>query len=185
VQPARLTEGDSDETLMLRYQSGDASAFDMLYSRHKRHLFRYFVRQCGDRANAEELFQDVWLNLIRARERYQAEAKFTTYLYTLAHNRLMDFFRRRRIVFVDDAELENIADHMLKLPEDLAALREQVARLLRLLETLPAPQREAFLLSEEAGLDIEEIAVVTGVKREAAKSRVRYAFQKLREGLKE
>ena len=155
---------------MLRYQSGDASAFDMLYSRHNGHLFRYFVRQCGDRANAEELFQDVWLNLIRARERYQAEAKFTTYLYTLAHNRLMDFFRRRRIVFVDDAELENIADHMLKLPEDLAALREQVARLLRLLETLPAPQREAFLLSEEAGLDIEESPWLQGSKERRRKA---------------
>lgn len=170
---------------MLRYRGGEPQVFDILYSRHRGPLFRYFVRQCGDRATAEELFQDVWMKLIRARATYEVEAKFTTYLYTLAHNRLMDFFRRKRIVFVDGVELENIAEHTLKLPEDLAALREQVARLLRLLETLPAPQREAFLLSEEAGLDIEEIAAVTGVKKEAAKSRLRYAIKKLREGLRE
>ncbi len=168
---------------MLRYQGGDAAAFDLLYARHKGRLFRYFLRQCGDRANAEELFQDVWMNLIRARSRYEIEAKFTTYLYTLAHNRLMDFFRKRRIVFVDADTAEMIAD--CKTPEEIAALREQGARLLHLLEALPAPQREAFLLREEAGLGIEEIAAVTGVGKEAAKSRLRYAVQKLREGLRE
>ncbi|HET6757208.1 MAG TPA: sigma-70 family RNA polymerase sigma factor [Burkholderiales bacterium] len=179
------TADDSDEALMLRYKSGDASGFDILYSRHKGGLFRYFLRQCGDRAQAEELFQDVWMNLIRARSRYEVQARFTTYLYSLAHNRLMDFFRKKRIQFVEVNELENIADCTSQLPEERAAMSEQMNRLLSLLQTLPPPQREAFLLHEEAGLDVEEIAAATGVAKEAAKSRLRYAVQKLREGLRE
>lgn len=180
-----MDRGDSDEALMLRYQSGDASAFDLLYSRHKGGLFRYFLRQCKERAQAEELFQDVWMNLIRARGRYEAQAKFSTYLYAMAHNRLMDFFRRKRLQFVEVDELENIPDGKSPLPEERAAMSEQINRLLGLLDALPPPQREAFLLHEEAGLDIEEIAAVTGVAKEAAKSRLRYAVKKLREGMRE
>jgi RNA polymerase sigma-70 factor (ECF subfamily) len=148
-------------------------------------LFRYFLRQCGDRGEAEELFQDVWMNLIRARSRYQVRAKFTTYLYALAHNRLMDFFRKKSVVFVGASELENVADCTMQPPEEQASLGEQVAKLLRLLQELPPPQREAFLLHEEAGLNVEEIAAATGVAKEAAKSRLRYAVQKLREGLRD
>jgi RNA polymerase sigma-70 factor (ECF subfamily) len=70
-----------DEELMNRYRDGDAHAFEVLYTRHKGPLYRYLLRQCGAAALAEELFQDVWMKLIRARERYEARAKFTTYLY--------------------------------------------------------------------------------------------------------
>ena len=82
-----------DEELMNRYRDGDAHAFEVLYTRHKGPLYRYLLRQCGAAALAEELFQDVWMKLIRARERYEARAKFTTYLYHLAHNRLIDHYR--------------------------------------------------------------------------------------------
>jgi RNA polymerase sigma-70 factor (ECF subfamily) len=170
---------------MLRYANGDAAAFDLLYARHKGHLFRYFVRQCRDRSQAEELFQDVWMSLIRTRARYEVRAKFTTYLYTLAHNRLTDFFRTNRIVFVDIAEHESVSPDSSPLPDERAALHELAAKLLTLLQTLPAAQREVFLLHEEAGLSVDEIAKVTGVHKEAAKSRLRYAVQKLREGLSE
>ena len=85
-----------DEELMSRYRFGDAGAFEVLYKRHKGPLYRYLLRQCGAAAQAEELFQDVWFKVIRARERYEARAKFTTYLYHLAHNRLIDHYRRAR-----------------------------------------------------------------------------------------
>ena len=84
----------SDEELMLGYRDGDAGAFDVLYARHKGGLYRYLHRQCRDAAAAEELFQDVWMNLIRARTGYTVQAKFTTYLYRLAHNRLIDHYRK-------------------------------------------------------------------------------------------
>ena len=87
------TEDDADETLMLRYRDGDADAFAALYARHKGALYRYLLRQCGQPALAEELFQDLWLKLIAARAGYTVQARFTTYLYRLAHNRLIDHYR--------------------------------------------------------------------------------------------
>src|SRR6188768_4591689 len=84
----------SDEQLMMAYRDGDASAFDTLYRRHKGPVYRYMLRQCRDAGVADELFQDVWMNLIRARESYTVQAKFTTYIYKLAHNRLIDHYRK-------------------------------------------------------------------------------------------
>jgi RNA polymerase sigma-70 factor (ECF subfamily) len=85
---------DSDEALMLAYRDGDAGAFDVLYARHRGGTYRYLLRQCRNAGLAEEMFQDVWMNLIRARTGYTVQARFTTYLYRIAHNRLMDHFRR-------------------------------------------------------------------------------------------
>ncbi len=181
----------SDEDLMLRYARGDAAAFDLLYTRHRAGVFRYLLRQCGSRAAAEELVQDIWLKLIQARERYQVEAKFTTWLYTLAHNRLIDHFRRHKgpqLVSLDadgeDDPLE-LPAHSTVQPERQAQARQQAAHLLWLVEALPPVQREAFLLHEEGGLSLEQIAEVTGTGRETVKSRLRYALDKLREGMKD
>jgi len=79
----------ADEELMLAYKNGDAMAFETLYQRHKGSLYRYMLRQCASRAVAEELFQDVWMSIIRTRKRYYSSAKFSTYLFRVAHNRLM------------------------------------------------------------------------------------------------
>jgi RNA polymerase sigma-70 factor, ECF subfamily len=195
---------DSDESLMLRYCQGDAAAFDDLYARHRGPLFRFITRQLqhAQRDQADEVFQEVWMNVIQARESYRVDAQFRTYLYTLAHHRVMDFFRRHHraggraemYLFNDNRDSEsdvdsgvagNLTASRVDEPEVIAISREQGAAILRLLTALPAPQREAFLLSEEAGLSIEQIADATGSTFEAAKSRLRYAMSKLREGLKE
>jgi RNA polymerase sigma-70 factor (ECF subfamily) len=179
----------SDETLMLRYQAGEADAFTLLYERHKGPLFRYFLRHCGVAAVAEELFQDVWLKLIRAREQYIVQAKFSTYLYRLAHNRLVDHYRRQSVAIAASWDngaglsLEDVPLSASEEPENRAATRTLVMRLLEVLGALPEVQREAFLLREEAGMSIEEIAEATGVERETAKSRLRYAVNRLRRGL--
>ena len=188
--PAAMDAGTPDEELMLRFSGGDASAFDALYSRHRGGVFRYLLRQCGNRAAAEELFQDIWMNLVQARSRYKVEAKFSTYLYTLAHNRLMDHFRRRKGVDLvsldqDEDDPPQMPGSATLQPERAAESREQAARLLSLVDALPAAQREAFLLQEEGGLSLEEIAQVTGSNREAVKSRLRYALGKLRDGMKD
>src|SRR5438874_12445107 len=99
----------SDEDLMLAYAAGDAAAFDVLYGRHKGGVYRYLLRQCRQGVAVDELFQDVWMNLIRARASYVPSAKFTTYLYRLAHNRLIDHYRASgqvRPVSVDDQAFE-------------------------------------------------------------------------------
>ena len=177
-----------DEDLMLAYALGSADAFETLYRRHKGPLYRYLVRQCRDAAIAEELFQDIWANIVRARESYTVAARFTTYLYRLAHNRLIDHYRRRT-----PAALVSFDDESAALPEPVLPAHEEpdaaydskarAARLLELLADLPEAQREAFVLQHESGMSVEEIAEATGVNRETAKSRLRYAMAKLRAGM--
>ncbi len=171
---------------MLRYRAGDADAFEVLYQRHKGALYGFMRRQCGQDALVDELFQDVWMKLIQARERYQPTASFKTYLFQIARNRLVDHYRRQGTA----PAMQDAADAVLPArnsdqPEHNAQTGQQVQQLLVLLEGLPAEQREAFLLREEAGLALAEIATITGVGQETAKSRLRYALQRLREGLKE
>lgn len=176
----------TDETLMLRYRDGDAQAFDELYARHKGGLYRYLLRQCATEETAQELFQDVWMKLINARERYEVKAKFTTYLYRIAHNRLVDHYRRQRPeLALDTQDPDNPGEEMLAgdpihEPHNGIEAQELAARLIEAIKTLPELQREVFLLHEEAGLSIEQIAHVTGANAEATKSRFRYAIKKLR-----
>src|ERR1043166_287973 len=106
-----------DEQLMLAYGDGDAGAFDTLYARHRGALFRYVLRGVKARAVAEELYQEIWILVIEARKRYAPSARFTTWLYTIAHNRLVDHWRKRALtlveVEVDDlvADANDPADH--------------------------------------------------------------------------
>lgn len=176
---------------MLLYRDGEAGAFDALYARHKGGLYRYLARQCRDAAAAEELFQDVWMNLIRARSSYTVQAKFTTYLYRLAHNRLIDHYRKHGQVAVtsfedeDSEPLEALPDERQRPADDALGARRQAGRLLELIAELPEAQREAFLLQQEGDMSVEEIAQATGVTRETAKSRLRYAMNRLRQGMRE
>ena len=187
--PATLAE-DSDEALMLSYAAGRAAAFDTLYARHKGGVYRYLLRHCGNAGTADELFQDVWMNAIRARERYTPTAKFTTWLYTLAHHRLVDHWRasgQAKFASIDDdgdestrAVVEALPASRRQEPEaqlDARQLREQLHAALA---TLPPVQRDAFLLQQEGGLSLAEIAELTGVGAETVKSRLRYAVAKLR-----
>jgi RNA polymerase sigma-70 factor (ECF subfamily) len=180
-------EIDSDEALMLAYARGDAAAFDALYGRHKAPLFRFLLRQCRDAGVAEELFQDVWSNVIRARASYRVTARFATYLYRIAHNRLIDHYRSRSpaalVSFDDGDEAPDFAAPSSVEPHVAYEARARAARLLGLLQALPEAQREAFVLQHEGGMSIEEIADATGVTRETAKSRLRYAIAKLRQGM--
>jgi RNA polymerase sigma-70 factor (ECF subfamily) len=180
-----------DEELMLCYRDGDAGAFDVLYRRHRGGLYRYVARLCANPGVTDELFQDVWANLIRARRTYTVSAKFTTYLYRLAHNRAIDYFRAqagKTPVSLDDDDCPALAEPAAPARDEPATaleIKQQAARLLELLAALPAAQREAFLLQQESGLSVEEIADATGVSRETAKSRLRYAVAKLRQGMSE
>jgi RNA polymerase sigma-70 factor (ECF subfamily) len=182
-------EESSDEALMLRYRDGDADSFDLLYARHKDAMFRYCLRHCRERGSAEETFQDVWMRVIGSRRRYEARAKFTTWLYRIAHNRVIDGYRSsqsNRIQSLDDGPsgMEPAAKPGDE-PDRRASSDQQAARLQGLLAELPAEQRDTFLLHEEAGLALETIAELSGVGRETAKSRLRYALSKLRAALKD
>src|SRR3954469_874858 len=168
----------SDEELMAAYRDGGAGAFDALYARHKGALFRYVVGGVRIRAVAEELYQEIWIRVIEARRRYSPTARFTTWLYTIAHNRLVDHWRHKELTVVG-VEDETVADGAAD-PARHAEAREALSRFAAALEGLPHAQREAFLLHEEAGLTALEIAAVTGSESEAVKSRLRYAVAKLK-----
>ena len=161
---------------MLAYRDGDAGAFETLYARHRGALYRFVLRSLKDRAVAEELFQEAWIRVIEARERYAPSARFSTWLYTIAHNLLVDHWRRKGLVLVDSDEEPASGDD----PAQRVEVRQAAARFLQALEALPPAQREAFLLHEEAGLSVAEIAAATGSNEEAAKSRLRYAMAKLK-----
>ena len=168
----------ADEELMIAYRDGNAGAFETLYARHRARLFRFVLRSVKERGMAEELFQDVWMRVIEARGRYAPKARFTTWLYSIAHNRLIDHWRRKGLSVVD---LENVdVEGNSPNPERQAEARQGLQRFAKALEALPPAQREAFLLHEEAGMSVAEIAQATGAGEEAAKSRLRYAMAKLK-----
>jgi len=179
-----MHENDSDESLMLRYAAGNAAAFETLYARHKAPLYRYVLRQV-ERGIADELFQDIWLKLIHARDGYKPDARFTTWLYRIAHNRIIDFYRRQSIRPVDNnaAAIAATAARDCDQPEQLIESQDRMERLLAAVTDLPRDQKDVFLLREHAGLGIDEIAELTGISFEAAKSRLRYALQRLRRAL--
>jgi len=182
-----MGSGPADEELMLSYGGGDAGAFETLYRRHRGPLYRFLLRQVGEAATADELFQDVWMRVIDSRGRYEARAKFTSWMYAIAHNRVMDFYRasgRAKFLAQDESE-ETLANLPASdIPADALVDRKRAAaRLLAALAELPEVQREAFLLQQEGDLSVEEIGAATGVSRETAKSRLRYALVKLREEL--
>lgn len=178
----------SDEALMLAYQQGDAAAFETLYEKHKGGLYRYILRFCKQPALTEELYQDVWMKVINARDNYQVKAKFSTWIYQIAHNHVIDYFRKENRSTMDeyadvDEVLEVTPGQTQQQPEKQAELEQSSEHLLALIAELPAEQREVLLLKEESGLSLEQIASVIGVNAETAKSRLRYAIKKLRQGM--
>lgn len=175
-----------DEQLMHAYREGDAGAFEELYRRHKGGLYRFVLRSVRERAVAEELFQEIWMRVIEARGRYEVQAKFSTWLYTIAHRRLVDHWRKRGLQLValdaEDPRADPPAGADAE-PQRIAEAKQSLERFERALAALPPAQREAFLLHEEANLSPAEIARATGSNAEAAKSRLRYAVAKLKEAL--
>jgi RNA polymerase sigma factor (sigma-70 family) len=183
---------ESDEDLIERYGRGDAAAFETLYRRHEMRIWRYLQRYVNNRATADELMQEVWFAVARDAQRYEPTARFTTWLFTIAHNRMIDSIRKSRRQTSLEAigyEAEPVVQHLTADvsagPFAAAVAQDQAAGLARALEKLPAEQREAFLLQTEGDLGVEEIAAITDSSFETTKSRLRYARTKLRELLKE
>jgi RNA polymerase sigma factor (sigma-70 family) len=184
--------GESDETLMARYGRGDVAAFELLYRRHEMRVWRYLERNVGNRAIADELMQEVWFAVARDATRYEPTARFTTWLFTIAHNRMIDSIRtNRRHASLDelgydaDAVVRQLTADPSASPLGEAVARDQARALNNAVEKLPGEQREAFLLQVEGDLSVEEIASITDSSFETTKSRLRYARTKLRELLQE
>lgn len=190
----------SDELLMQAYARGDAAAFECLFDRHRRALFTYLLHQVGSQSAAEDLFQEVFLRLIRVRDRYSPSGGFRAWLYTIARNALTDHRRRGALRCAESepqrmngrrrqADKEQSWEHRIVSGDaDGDPLRrsqhgELQERLETALHALPEEQREVFLLRERAGLDFRAIAEVTGCALGTVKSRMRYALAGLRQRL--
>ena len=191
-----------DDVLMTAYARGDAAAFERLYARHQAGLYRFVRRLLGTAlaAQADEVFQDTWLRVVRSRERWQPQgATFRTWLFTLAHHRVIDLLRSSgREVSVDAFEGEDGAPWQPEAAagaawqhwpapagaapqgDELAFWRRAGEKLLDCLDQLPLPQRSAFLLHHDDGLALDDVARALEVGFETAKTRLRYAMSKLR-----
>jgi RNA polymerase sigma-70 factor (ECF subfamily) len=174
---------ESDEALMRRYQRGDDRAFDQLYERHRASLRRFVRRLSPEAIDNEEIAQETWMAVIHGRDRYRPQARFVTYLFSIARRRTMDRWRklgRAPEVEPDSEELDRLVGPASHEPESNAATVALRADLMTAVASLPLLQREAFLLRAEGNLTLEEIGQVTGASRETAKSRLRYALNRLR-----
>lgn len=194
-RPLPATIDDDDVALMSAFAAGDVRAFERLYQRHEAALYRFVRRLLGRTAaaQADEVFQDVWMRVLQARARYTPTqgAQFRTWLFTLAHHRAIDVLRRsgreQPLAEDDDGEpFEPAGAPWQRWPrpdeaiDNLVFWRRAGARLLDCLEQLPTVQRATFLLHHEDGVALDEIALALDVGFETAKSRLRYAMAKLR-----
>jgi RNA polymerase sigma-70 factor (ECF subfamily) len=186
-----VSEHDTDETLMLQYCAGDYAAFEALYRRHGRGVYRFIAWQCPRIDWAEEIVQDAWMSLHRARDTYRPTASFKTLLYQIARNRMIDLLRQRTPVLatelgVDEAD-HPVFDHLLarhdpsESPEITLENQQLNQSLYRAIAQLPYEQKEALVLHQFSELSLGEIARMTGAKEETVKGRLRYAMQKLRQ----
>lgn len=163
---------------MLDFAQGNAPAFDALYERHRESLYRFVFRHVGRKAQAEEIYQDTWVKVLNARHRYEPKARFQTWLYRIAHHRIIDWYRKTRPVALAEP------DQVAALPTTDTATTEQIAAALNeALLSLPLDQRSTVLLHLEKNMTLNEIAEVCGCGRETVKSRMRYASAKLRNAL--
>ena len=168
----------SDDQLMVSFGRGDRPAFDLLYARYKQPLYGYLYRNCGNEASIDELFQDIWLKVIASSSRYKRRGKFRSWIFTLAHHCIVDFYRKSARQAVKQSAVEELASNQstessVRDSEVLLAVQTAIA-------SLPLEQRQAFCLREESGFSVKEIAEIQDISVEAAKSRLRYAYVKLR-----
>jgi len=183
----------SDELLMHNYRHGDLAAFKELYRRHRQGLYQFIAWRSPRKDWVEEIVQDSWANLHKARLTYQPHASFKTFLYQIARNRLIDLLRQKQTILASElgydedagAYFDRLADATgdLASPQDALEGKQQIAGLHAAIRALPGDQKEALILQQFNGMSLDEIAVLTGVTAETVKSRLRYAMNKLRRQL--
>ena len=187
----RTAENEADdEVLMLRYQRGDKNAFGALVRRYQVRVYNFVLRQLRSPATAEDVTQEVFLRVVQRANAFKHEARFSTWLYTIARNLCVDHLRKaslRKHPSLDqpqgrDPEGQSLGE-LVPDPRqntERGALSSQVASsILRAVDELSDEQREVFLLREVANLPFREIAEVTDSSENTVKSRMRYALEHL------
>lgn len=186
---------DPDVQLMLRFQRGEVEAFQQLFHKYALSVVNFIVQFVGTRARAEEIAQEVFLQVYRWQKRYEPKAKFSTWLFKIAHNHCLNEVRKGeyRVTLEsleppdpeEDDRTRDVADTNPGRGEETLAAKEATARIQAILQRLPANQRTALLLSRLEGLSYQEVAEVLGSTEKAVKSLVFRATQSLKEGLRD
>lgn len=170
-------------------QQANEQAFAELYARYKQSLYRYCVRMLSDEGLGADVYQETWSKVIKARAKYQVKAKFKTYIFHVAHNLIIDAWRKRssqgeklQFVSLDDKDEDNYTLELKASADIFAEIQseEQLLQFKLALEQLPPEQRDALLLHYQQGFTLEQIATMEEVGRETIKSRLRYALKKLK-----
>ncbi len=166
---------DREIQLMLRIREGDSRAFEELYLLYRKPLANYFHRLCWNSARVDDLVQEVFLRLWKAAPRYEPVAKFSTYLFRIAHNLWINDSRKRRESALKETEGEQ------ENPPDRSLERTELQRRIQAaIETLPEREQECLVLSQYNGLKYAEIAEVMGIPVGTVKSRIFSAIRRLR-----
>jgi RNA polymerase sigma-70 factor, ECF subfamily len=193
---AAVQDDATDEILMVRYQRGERRAFVELVRRHNRPIYNFVLRQLRLPSVAEDVTQDVFMRLVQNAAEFKHEARFLTWLYTIARNLCIDQLRKqshRRHASLDQPQVEQgdapllgdtVADPDPRVSAERGALSAEVrSSIVKAVDSLPDDQREVFLLREVANLPFREIAEITGVGENTVKSRMRYALDRLKDAL--
>jgi len=181
----------SDVRLMLDVKAGDDASFELLLRKYRTPLVHYLGRMVGDSATAEDLAQEVFLRIYRARSRYSPSAKFTTWIFRIATNLALNARRdgryRQLEVSIQQASDSGEGDRrMLEIPdgqpgaEQRLLARDRAALIRRAVEELPEKQRAAVLLHKYEELDYDQIAGILGCSESALKSLLFRAYETLR-----
>ncbi|NIO17128.1 MAG: sigma-70 family RNA polymerase sigma factor [Deltaproteobacteria bacterium] len=172
----------SDEALMKLLSRGREEAFDVLFRRHFQRLVSFFYRSIHDEESAKELAQEVFLRVFRAKETFEERAKFTTWMFTIARNSLINYFRdskKTAHLVMGSVSDESVYDYHLKRypstvpdPSDLAQAAELEVIVQEAVEALPESLRTPFVLAQVNGLSYQEIAQILSITPGAVKLRV-------------
>ena len=179
---------DDDAELLRAHGAGDAYAFARLYDRYDRATFVFIRRMLGPGHGeaAEDLHQETWISIARNATSFDPrKAGFRTWLFTIARRKVLDHFRRQKVVVLAaaDDEAAMMVPDLGPTPLEQVESRELAQKVVSAVEALPLAQRDVFVMFAHAGLSLEEIAEITGVGMETAKSRLRYARATLRQAL--
>ena len=178
----------TDEELVVAYMDGEARAFDVILTRYQATIYSYFLYVVGDEDEANELFQDTFVKVIvfLQEQRYKPMGLFNYWLIRIAHNMISDKFRRNDHKLVKDVNAKNdltrIRNEAITVsPYDDEMIRDQAFdELHRMVNKLPAEQREMVYLRYFEEMSFKDIAAITGVSINTALGRMRYAILKLR-----
>ncbi|MBI1386898.1 MAG: sigma-70 family RNA polymerase sigma factor [bacterium] len=188
IAPEPTPNALGDEALMTRYAQGDAQAFDTLFERHRGSVYAFIQGFTPHRDQWDDLFQDVFIRLIRNRKRYRETARFTTWLYAITRSACIDAMRKAKtqanlIQPTDGDTVISLAACAGSTPRDAAHESFMRERILHAVHSLPDEQREALMLRENTDMTFDEIGALLGCPANTVKSRLHYALSAVRRRL--